>query len=84
MLLVSKSHKLLRFSGQEVIKILVKYFGFESVRQKGSHVVLRKFLNGRKITTIIPLQQEIKTGTLMGILELAEIRKEEFLEKAQK
>jgi predicted RNA binding protein YcfA (HicA-like mRNA interferase family) len=53
---------------------LVEKFGFEVVRQKGSHVVLRKFKNGEKIVTI-----EVKTGTLLGILKLARITKEEFI-----
>jgi len=36
---------------------------------------------GKKIVTIVPLHEEVKPGTLMGILRLARIRKEEFLEK---
>lgn len=73
--------KLPRLSGTEIIKILVKEFGFETVRQKGDHVILRKFLEGKKIVTVVPLHKEVKTGTLLGILELAKISREEFLEK---
>ena len=73
--------KLPKLSGQEIIKILVKKFGFEVSRQKGSHVVLRKFEAGEKIVTVVPLHREVKTGTLLGILRLAKIKKEEFLEK---
>ena len=61
--------------------MLVKEFGFEIARQKGSHVVLRKIDGGRKIVTVVPLHKEVKLGTLFGILELGEISKEEFLEK---
>ena len=71
--------KLPRVSGEEVIKILVKHFGFEVARQKDSHVVLRKFVEGKKIVTVVPLHKELKPGTLLGILELAKIRREEFL-----
>ena len=33
--------RLPKLSGKEIVKILVEKFGFEVVRQKGSHVVLR-------------------------------------------
>jgi predicted RNA binding protein YcfA (HicA-like mRNA interferase family) len=71
--------KLPRLSGAEVIEILVRDFGFEVVRRKGSHVVLRRFHEGKKIVTVVPLHEEIKPGTLLGILELAQISREEFL-----
>jgi len=71
--------KIPKLSGEEVVKILVKNFGFEITRRKGSHVVLSKFVGGRKIVTIVPMHPEIKIGTLLGILKLAEISKEEFL-----
>jgi predicted RNA binding protein YcfA (HicA-like mRNA interferase family) len=71
--------RLPKLSGKEIVKILVEKFGFEVVRQKGSHVVLRKFKNGEKIVTIVPMHREVKTGTLLGILKLARITKEEFM-----
>jgi predicted RNA binding protein YcfA (HicA-like mRNA interferase family) len=61
------------------VKILVRYLGFEVVRRKGSHVILRKFSEGRKIVTVVPLHKEVKPGTLLGILQLAKINREEFL-----
>ena len=67
--------KLLKLSGQEI----VKEFGFEISRQKGSHVVLRKFKASRKIVTVVPLHNGVKIGTLLGMLKLAGIRKEDFL-----
>lgn len=73
--------KLPKLSGQEIVKILVKEFGFEISRQRGSHVVLRKMEKGKKIVTVVPLHEEVKLGTLLGILRLAKIRKEEFLRK---
>ncbi|MBO3840434.1 MAG: type II toxin-antitoxin system HicA family toxin [Thermoproteota archaeon] len=75
--------KLPKLSGQEIVKILVKEFGFEISRQRGSHVVLRKMEKGKKIVTIVPLHEEVKLGTLLGILRLARIRKEEFLKKLE-
>ena len=73
--------KLSKLSRLKIIKILVKEFGFETIRQKGSHVILRKFLRGEKIVTVVPLHKEVNTGTLLGILELARINREEFLDK---
>jgi len=75
---VQSVSKLPKLSGTEIIKILVREFGFESVRQKGDHVILRKFSAGNKIVTIVPLDKEVKTGTLLGILKLAKISREEF------
>jgi predicted RNA binding protein YcfA (HicA-like mRNA interferase family) len=73
--------KFRNISGQDVIKILVKEFGFEIARQSGSHVILRKYVDGKKITTVVPLHDDIKPGTLLGILSLARISKDEFLDK---
>lgn len=70
-----------KLSGIKIIKTLTKEFGFSFARQTGSHVVLRKFVNGRKVVTVVPMHKEVKLGTLMGILDLAEIKKEEFLGK---
>lgn len=72
-----------RLSGTEIIKTLTKEFGFSAVRQRGSHIVLRKFVNGRKVVTVVPLHRDVKTGTLLGILELAGIKKEEFLARVK-
>lgn len=71
--------KLPKLSGTEIIKILVKEFGFEAVRQKGDHVILRKISDVSKIVTVVPLHREVKTGTLLGILKLAKIDRDEFM-----
>ena len=71
--------KLPRLSGIEIIKILTKEFGFSVAHQKGSHVTLRKFVEGRKVVTVVPLHKEVKTGTLLGVLGLGGITREEFL-----
>ena len=71
--------RLPRLSGEEVVKLLTKKFGFEVSRQRGSHVVLVKYVNGRKIGTVVPLHKELKAGTLMGVLRLAQISREDFL-----
>ncbi|ADT83101.1 type II toxin-antitoxin system HicA family toxin [Thermococcus barophilus] len=72
--------RLPKLSGEEVIKVLVRKFGFKVSRQKGSHVVLVKYIDGRKIGTVVPLHEELKLGTLLGILKLAGVDKDEFIE----
>ena len=66
-------------SGKEVVKILCNKFGFNISRQKGSHVVLVRYENGRKIATVVPLHDELAVGTLKGILELAKVDLDDFL-----
>jgi len=46
--------------------------------------VLRKYVSDRKIVTVVPLHPELKPGTLLGVLELAGISREEFLEALEK
>ncbi|WP_297490987.1 type II toxin-antitoxin system HicA family toxin [Thermococcus sp.] len=71
--------RLPRLSGEEVVKVLIKKFDFKVSRQRRSHVVLVKYVNGRKIGTVVPLHKELKAGTLMGVLRLAQISKEDFI-----
>ncbi len=61
-------------SGSEAVKAF-QLLGFTVVRQKGSHVILRKNMNGCVITN----HREIKTGTLAGILKQAGVSVEEFI-----
>ena len=69
--------KLPVLSGKEVMKALEKT-GFRFVKQKGSHVKLRKVdANGKK-TVIVPLKPVIRTGTLNSILRQAHLALEEF------
>lgn len=61
-------------SGKECRKALVR-LGFTEVRQRGSHVVMRRGESG----CVVPLHAEIKTGTLAGILRQADVLTEEFI-----
>ncbi|MDO8664699.1 MAG: type II toxin-antitoxin system HicA family toxin [Candidatus Liptonbacteria bacterium] len=67
------------FSGKEVVKILCRDFGFFVVSQKGSHVKLNKKNGNRTIVTIIPMHRELAHGTLVGLLEMAEIDPRDFI-----
>ena len=68
-------------SGRLVIKILCREFGFFLISQKGSHVKLRRLVQARHITTIVPLHKELAHGTLRGVLNLAEINEADFWSK---
>lgn len=67
-------------SGKKAVKILCRYFGFVFVSQKGSHIKIQKKHGRKVIITIVPNHRELATGTLLGILRLAEVEKKDFLE----
>ncbi|MBC6472659.1 MAG: type II toxin-antitoxin system HicA family toxin [Hormoscilla sp. GM102CHS1] len=62
--------KIRRLSGTEIIKILAK-FCFLRHSKKGSHVKLRRKNLDRKETLIVPLHQELDTGTCQAIFKQA-------------
>ena len=66
--------KLPHVSGAEAIRALER-LGFEKVRQKGSHVVMRSGSKG----CVVPLHSEVKVGTLAGLLRQAEVSPEDFI-----
>ena len=66
--------KLPRVSGATVILALER-LGFERVRQSGSHVIMRRGPKG----CVVPLHNELKVGTLAGVLRQADISAEEFI-----
>lgn len=67
-------------SGKQIIKILVKEFGFAISRQKGSHISLHKFVAGHKIVTVVPDHRQVQRGTMRSALKLARVTEEEFEE----
>ena len=67
-----------KISGKECLKILCNKFGFQIVRRRGSHFVLKKETPEGKIGTVVPMHPENKIGTLKGILEQAKVSVEEF------
>ncbi len=72
--------QLRKISGKDCLKILCNKFGFEIIRQRGSHVLIKKETPQGKIGTVVPQHKEIKIGTLKAILEQAKISEEEFSE----
>jgi len=71
--------KLRRVSGQETIRALER-LGFARVRQRGSHVVLKKSTPGGDKGCVVPLHRELAIGTLRGILRQAGVTPDEFIE----
>ncbi|MGA3085274.1 MAG: type II toxin-antitoxin system HicA family toxin [Thermodesulfobacteriota bacterium] len=71
--------KLIRLSGEETINRLEK-LGFRWVRQRGSHVILKKQTSEGDIGCVVPLHKELAIGTLLGILKQAKLSVEEFLD----
>jgi predicted RNA binding protein YcfA (HicA-like mRNA interferase family) len=72
--------KLPRVSGAEAIRALER-LGFIQVRQRGSHVVLKRVGSERVTGCVVPLHVELATGTLRGILKQAGVTPEEFIDK---
>ena len=71
--------KLRSVSGQEAIRTLER-LGFEEVRQRGSHVVLKKQTPEGALGCVVPLHRELAIGTLRGILKQAGVTSDEFME----
>jgi predicted RNA binding protein YcfA (HicA-like mRNA interferase family) len=70
--------KLPRVSGQEVVSALEK-LGFVQVRQRGSHVVLKKRTPDGQIGCVVPLHRQLALGTLRGILRQAGVDPDDFV-----
>jgi len=61
-------------SGGEIVKALER-LGFEQIRQRGSHVVMRR----GGVGCVVPLHKEVKRGTLGGIVRQAGVSPDDFL-----
>ena len=64
-----------RVSGGETVRALER-LGFATVRQRGSHIVMRRGSSG----CVVPNHRELKTGTLAGLLRQAGVTVEQFVE----
>jgi len=71
--------RLRRVSGEEAIRALER-LGFRRVRQRGSHVILKKQTPEGAVGCVVPLHRELAIGTLHGILQQAGVTVEEFVE----
>ena len=66
--------KLRVFSGAELCALLEQH-GFQKVRQRGSHVVMR----GGSVSFPVPLHRELDRGTLSGIIRQSGLPRELFM-----
>jgi predicted RNA binding protein YcfA (HicA-like mRNA interferase family) len=62
-------------SGRDIVKAL-RRLGFEEVRQRGSHVIMRRGSYG----CAVPLHPTVKRGTFATIVKQAGIAPEELIE----
>jgi len=69
--------KLPRTSGTAIVKALER-LGFVKIRQSGSHVIMRRGPKG----CVVPMHNEVKVGTLAGILRQAEVSPDEFVNES--
>ena len=66
--------KLPRISGAVAVRALER-LGFSQLRQTGSHVIMRRGAVG----CVVPLHDELKVGTLAGVLRQAKVEPEAFI-----
>jgi len=71
--------KLRRVSGQKAVRALER-LGFMQVRQRGSHVILKRRTSEGEVGCVVPLHRELAIGTLRGILKQAQVTPDEFME----
>ena len=66
--------KLPRLSGAEAVGKLER-LGFMVLRQRGSHIIMRRGTSG----CVVPIHRELKVGTLAGILRQAGVSTADFI-----
>lgn len=69
--------KLPCISGVECIRVL-KRIGFEIVRQKGSHIIVRR--DDPYSEVVVPNHRELARGTLRAIIRQVGLSVDEFIE----
>ena len=62
--------KLKVLSGKEVLKIFAS-FGFQEIYRKGSHVKLRRVVDGQKQTLTLPDHKNLNKGLLKALINQA-------------
>ena len=68
--------KLPSISGMDTVKTISK-IGFVLKRQVGSHMVMKRESDGRRVT--IPNHDELPKGTLRAIIRQCDLTVEEFI-----
>ena len=60
-------------SSKDIVRALEK-LGFQVARQSGSHIMMKRGGKG----CVVPNHEEVKVGTVNGILRQAEVSADEF------
>lgn len=71
--------KLPRTTGRKAIRAL-ECLGFVQIRQRGSHVILKRKTPEGTTGCTVPIHDELAVGTLQSILKQAKVTPEEFME----
>jgi len=68
-------------SSDDVTRVLKKVgFEYAPKRGKGSHAAFYRIdENGRKLLVIVPKRRELPNGTLLSILQQANLSKDDFI-----
>ena len=72
--------KLPVLSGRDVVRVL-RQFGWEVARQKGSHIILVK--DGSTATLSVPDHREVAKGTLRNLITDAGLTVDQYTEAAR-
>ncbi|MCX6608327.1 MAG: type II toxin-antitoxin system HicA family toxin [Acidobacteria bacterium] len=64
-------------SGLDVCRILEQH-DFELARQRGSHRIMQKRIQGSTITVPVPLHDPVRRGTLLSIIRQSGLEKSLF------
>ena len=70
--------KLPIISSREILKSL-NFIDFQITRQSGSHIILVKYIENKKLTVVVPKHDEIAKGTLLIIISQSGLTRDEFL-----
>ena len=62
-----------------MIKFLCNNYGFRIDRQRGSHAILKGFVNGKEIAVPVPIHTELSLGVRKDIIARVGISEEEFI-----
>ena len=62
-------------SGQELVALLRRHYGYHLIRQRGSHITIAAFIEGTEHKVTVPNHRAIRVGTLGAIVsDIAERR----------
>lgn len=70
--------KLPVLSSSEIIRALER-LGFRLVRQRGSHIILKKTSFEGAVGCVVPAHRVVAVGTLRSILRQAKVSPDEFM-----